>query len=410
MSRIDRRGGPAALFFLLLTLAACSSKPEAEPVRVLGEAFAGPMTATLRQELSPRSPEVAQIKHGDKLELIDRRRRFFRVRTASGALGWIDGRQLLTAKQLDQLRQLSEGNKDAVPIGQATVYEALNLHNEPNRGSPSFAQIPEKGIVDVLSYRYAPRVPYQPPPLLEEKPAAPKAAKKKKGKGKDKDKEVEPPPPPPTPELPDDWEELSQADSLAERTETVPGKTDDWTLVRLTAGPQKGLSGWALSGMLVMAIPDEVAQYSEGHRIMAYWPLGTVDDEGTPKNHYLWATMSQKNQPFQFDGFRIFLYNHRRHRYEQAYREKNLEGFFPLDVVRPGRKPDYLSEFTVVTRKDGQKLARTFAFLGYRVVKLEEKPYVEAPAAAPNQPAAAPASRTAPPPEEKRPWYKRLLP
>ncbi|MCX6599692.1 MAG: hypothetical protein NTV70_25345 [Acidobacteria bacterium] len=406
MYRSDRRW---LIAVVLLTLTACSSKPEPEPVRVLGEAFAGPMTAVLRQDLSPRSPEVAQVQHGDKVELIDRRRRFFRVRTASGAIGWIDGRQLLNAKQLDQLRQLSETNKDAVPIGQATVYEALNLHNEPNRGSPSFTQIPEKGIVDVLGYRYAPRVPYQPPPLLVEKPAAPKAAKKKKGKGKDK--EVEPPPLPPAPELPDDWEELSQADSLAERTEVTPGKTDDWTLVRLTAGPHKGKSGWALSGMLVMAIPDEVAQYSEGHRIMAYWPLGTVDDEGTPKNHYLWATMSQKGQPFQFDGFRIFLYNHRRHRYEQAYREKNLEGFFPLDVVRPGRKPDYLSEFTVVTRKDGQKTARTFAFLGYRVVKLEEKPFVEVAAPAANQPATATqAPPAAVPAVENRPWYKRLLP
>ena len=404
MNRSDRRWLIAAA---LVTLSACASKPEPEPVRVLGEAYAGPMTAPLRQDLSPRSPEVAQIQHGDKVELIDRRRRFFRVRTAAGAMGWIDGRQLLNARQLEQLRQLSETHRDAVPIGQATVYEPLNLHNEPNRGSPSFAQIPAKGIVDVLGYRYAPRVPYQPPPLLEEKPVAPKAAKKKKGKGKDK--EVEPPPPPPTPELPEDWEELSQADSLAERTEVTPGKTDDWTLVRLTAGPQKGQSGWALSGMLVMAIPDEVAQYSEGHRIMAYWPLGTVDDEGTPKNHYLWATMSQKGQPFQFDGFRIFLYNHRRHRYEQAYREKNLEGFFPLEVVRPGRKPDYLSEFTVVTRKDGQKIARTFAFLGYRVVKLEEKPDVDAAAPAPS-PAPAPSSTVPPPAAENRPWYKRLLP
>ena len=36
-----------------------------------------------------------------------------------------------------------------------------------------------------------------------------------------------------------------------------------WTLVR----NKQGLAGWALQGRLIAAIPDEVAQYSEGARI-----------------------------------------------------------------------------------------------------------------------------------------------
>ena len=32
--------------------------------------------------------------------------------------------------------------------------------------------------------------------------------------------------------------------------------------------------------MLTMSIPDEVAQYAEGHRITAYLPLGEVKEKG----------------------------------------------------------------------------------------------------------------------------------
>ena len=43
---------------------------------------------------------------------------------------------------------------------------------------------------------------------------------------------------------------------------------EDWNLVRT----KDGKAGWVLSRMLVMAIPDEVAQYSEGARITSLFP------------------------------------------------------------------------------------------------------------------------------------------
>ena len=407
------RAAQLGLLLAAIPLSSCQREPSPAPLRVLGEAFGGPMQAVIRQELSPRSPAVAEIRHGERVELLERRRRFYKVRTSAGAIGWIDGRQLMNAAQLRAIAELSAEHKDTPRIGQATVYEPLNVHSEPNRQAPSFAQIPERGLADVLLYRSAPREPFAFPPLIEERRPEPRAGRKQSPKVEKAD-QLPPPPPPPPPAPPEDWLELSRPVPLEDRPQpSVP--MDDWTLVRLP----DGRVGWALSRMLVMAIPDEVAQYSEGHRIMGYWPVGEVMADGVKHQHWLWVTQSQKNVPFAFDGFRVFMYAARRKRYEQAYREKNVEGHFPVEVVRPGRKKEYLAEFTIISRRGGggsrtktggdsgergALTKRTFAFLGYQVVKLDEQPYTT--------PAPPPAIRKnpAPPPAPPKPWYRRLLP
>ncbi len=383
----------------------CGNDNPQPEVRVIGQAFIGPFQAQIREELAPQSRAVAEARHGERIDLIERRRRFYRIRTAKGAIGWIDGRQLMNADQIAALGDLARQNAAVPAIGQASVYEPLNLHNEPFRSAPSFAQIPEKGVVDVIGYRLVPRTSYVPPPLIEERKPEPKPKKKKKGKKDEKEEKLPPLPAPASPEPPDDWLELSASKPEPE----APGapnvqqgvRMDDWTLVRM----KDGKVGWALSHMLVMAIPDEVAQYSEGHRIMGYWPLGEVTlEDGSRKNHWLWVTQSQKSVPFAFDGFRIFMYAARRNRYEQAYREKNLRGYFPVDVVKPGRKPDYLSEFSIVTEEEGQRVQRTFAFMGYRVTKLAEQPWTAPATSAPSAPAKRPQAETS----KSLPWYKRL--
>ena len=58
-----------------------------------------------------------------------------------------------------------------------------------------------------------------------------------------------------------------------------PIPLEDWYLVRT----KDGKAGWVLSRMVSMAIPDEVAQYAEGHRITSYFSLGKVDDDGVQK-------------------------------------------------------------------------------------------------------------------------------
>lgn len=373
----------------------------------------GPAVVELRQELSPRSPVTAKAAHGERVEILERRRRFLRVRTGANAAGWLDGRHLLNEKQMAAFLALNQSFGSAASFGKATVYEPLNVHTEPNRGSPSAIQIPEKGSVEVIGHTLAPRVPYAAPLSVEQKSAPRKKAAKKVSK-----KGLEPPPAPPAPAVPGAWLDLSRTVEdgkdrptfeirAAELEASRPKPAlEDWSLVRT---PEAKV-GWVLTGMLVMAIPDEVAQYAEGQRITSYFSLGRVDDEGQKKDHWLWTTQSTRNQPYQFDSFRVFIWNLRRHRYETAYMERNLTGYFPVELTtvraKVGRVEMDQPGFSLVTAaEDGTRWKKTYLFQQYRVVMVQKTPWTPPP-----KPEALPAGvATAAPAAPPEPgWFERL--
>src|SRR5579863_2797872 len=88
--------GIAALAMVML--AGCKSGPQRTPS--IGEAFVGPAVLKIRADIPLESAAVATVKHGDRLEILHRRRKFLQVRTAGGAEGWTDERQLLAASDM----------------------------------------------------------------------------------------------------------------------------------------------------------------------------------------------------------------------------------------------------------------------------------------------------------------------
>jgi hypothetical protein len=311
------------------------------------------------------------VKHGEKLDVLETRRRFVKVRTPQGVEGWADGNLLLTPQQMDDLSKLA-GHAAKLPAqGAATVYDALNMHAEPSRQSPSFFQIPESGSVEVIGHKIAPRVG----PAAETAPAPVRRTTPTAKKKKDAKKQLGPPPPQP-PRPPADWADLSRpraSDLPGYRPpEPKPVPLDDWSLVR----SKDGKVGWVLSRMLNMSIPDEVAQYAEGHRITSYLPLGDVKDKekGTAQHNWLWTTIGSGQFPYEFDSFRVFVWSTRRHRYETAYIERNVEGYYPAETHDvPGQEE---KAFSLVLRdKDGKLYKRTYAFSGYRVRMTSKEAY-----------------------------------
>lgn len=356
-----------SLIILVVALAGCSSGPERAPA--IGEAFVGPATLVLRQDLHPRSPAAATVKHGERLEVLQRRRRFFRVRTPQSIEGWTDARQLLASSEMDRLRQAAEKAARLPSQGRATVFDALNMHTEPNRQSPSFEQIPERGSVELIANRLVARAPYLSPILnlgVAEPPPRKKAPKKK-------DDRLPPLPLPTPPEPPANWLEMSRTTAAesgaAPRAEPTPAPAapgEDWSLVRT----KDGKAGWVLTRALTMAIPDEVAQYAEGHRITSYFSLGEVRDGELTKATWLWTTLSRTQQPYQFDSFRVFVWSMRRHRYETAYIERNVEGYFPVSA-----QPEVPGFALILRDKDGALTRRAYAFAGQRVRLVNKEPW-----------------------------------
>jgi hypothetical protein len=355
-------------------LAACTSHPPQQPSS--GIAYVGPLTLNLRKDLASKSATVAAVRHGDKLEVLELRRRFIKVRTAQGIEGWTDSNLLLTDQQMDDLRHLAEDAAKLASQGKATPFDVLNMHSAPARQSPSFFQVAENEPVDVIGHRLTPHSAAAEP---IHPPSTPKRVVPKKPKSKDA-RSAQAPPMPAAPAPPRNWQELSKPRAAnipgyAQPTPlgaSAPPQFDDWNLIRT----RDGKVGWVLARMLTMSIPDEVAQYAEGHRITAYLPLGEVKDKENQqlKHNWLWTTSSAGQHPFEFDSFRVFVWSTKRHHYETAFIERNVQGFYPVEAAPlPGQEE---KAFSVVLReKDGKLYKRTYGFSGYHVRMISRIPY-----------------------------------
>jgi hypothetical protein len=408
-------GAIAALAFACL--AGCRTAPP--PAPAIGEAFVGPLTLKLRSDIPLQASTVVTLKHGERVEIVQRRRRFLKVRAPSGSEGWTDERQLLAAEDMTSLRDLTNQARSMVAQGQATAFGELNVHTQPWRQSPSFSQLKEGEKADVLMHRATPRTEMPRKPLLPPPPKKPKAAAKKT-----KEEPKYPPPPMPKPPgAPANWLELSRigkepataaAPVPKEEEAAIPIPTDDWSLIRLP----NGTAGWVLTRRLMMAIPDDVAQYAEGHRIVSYFPLGDINEGGQKKHHWLWTTMTASNASYDFDSFRVFIWSEHRHRYETAHIERNIKGYAPV-VVGPVAMPNAGKGTTdasatspgfsiCMERKDGQRYRREYAFLTNIVRFSGERPCESAPAATLKAPGAAPLVVVQSPQQQKPSLWQRF--
>src|SRR5208283_6238383 len=161
---------------------------------------------------------------------------------------------------------------------------------------------------------------------------------------------------------------------------------------------------------VAMAIPDEVAQYAEGHRIVSYFSLGQLTDHDERKDIWLWTTVGSGIHDYDFDSFRVFVYSFRHHRYETSHVERNLEGYLPVlaEPAGVGGRTDPGFSICMVNRA-GQRVRRGYALLGGRVRPLSDSACpVTPPAYTPPSgvAAATPASPAAPSPP--RGFFARL--
>lgn len=356
---------------VLALLAGCKHTASAS-----GEiAYVSAPQALLRDKVSAVYTQVGTITNGERVEITAREKRFVKVKTGHGAEGWVELRYLVPAEIYDQFAELAKESRSAPAQGRAAARNDVNMHLTPSRGSAKLFQIKEGEPLEMIKRAIAPRnpPPQAPKPktlLLAEKNRAreqapqivkPTAAAATPPKPAGEDGA---PPPPPDP-------------------------LEDWWLVR-TANQR---AGWVLARMLDVDVPLDVAQYAEGKRIIAAYVLTTVlDPESGKPDHqaaYYLVLMNENHdgQPQDFSSMRIFTWNLRRHRYETAYREHDLNGYLPATVSREDfGKAGVEPAFTIREKDDtGKLLKRKFRLEGVlvkRVYAPGEEPQAKPPAAA----------------------------
>lgn len=354
-----------AVAVLALVLAATACKNHGGKAREA--AYVSAQQTFLRDRVATVYNKVATVKNGERLDVLERttNKRFVHVRTTNGADGWVEQRSLVSEDVFQTFQKLAKDNATAPVQAQSTTHAETNLHVAPGRDAEHLYQLPQGGKLSVLKRAFAEKA--LPGAAPKSKPAAPSPAKEAE---KDKDADV--------PE--------NAAPESAEPPETTSGKSgpkpilEDWLLVR----DAQGRVGWVLARLVDFDIPLEIAQYSEGQRMAAFFVLTEVqdnavkdkDDQGLAKKvpeYLVLFTESKDGQPFDFNQVRVFTWNGKRHRYETAYRERKLNGVLPASVGHEDfGKEGTLPTFTLHVRDgDGKVVERKYKLNGpiVRLVK-----------------------------------------
>jgi hypothetical protein len=341
----------AAILLVLLSLAGCKGGP----LHSGDYMYVGVPQVVLRDRVAAIFNKAGTATLGEKVEVLDRQRRFVRVRTPRKEEGWVELRNLITRDNYERFEKLTADNKDVPSQGTGVARADLNMHLEAVRDSDKFYQLAEGDKVDIL--RRAVGLRPTPEEMAAKQAAANaaldgtpqrKSAKKSTGpessseiarkqaiagkpvadnsaKAGAKDKSTEGKP---------GSEDKSGKEKSAEAApaEPAPQPYDDFWLVR---SKKDGHVGWVLARMIDLDVPIEVAQYAEGQRINGAFALNNViDSEQGQKTQYLLLM----NQPkdglvYDFDQIRVFTWNVKRHRYETGYRERNFMGFLPVRLT-----------------------------------------------------------------------------
>jgi hypothetical protein len=216
------------------------------------------------------------------------------VRTPRGEEGWLQERFLTDQATFDQFQKMAEQYRATPAQGTATVQQEVNVHVLPGRKTGFIYRLNEKQKVEMLQRRTVDR---NASPLKDDKP-----------KDADSDSDDDTPEKPGQPVI---WE--------------------DWWLVR----DSQQRVGWVLGRVLYLDVPDEIGQYAEGQRIVAVYKLDDVPDQDRRVGEYLVLFTEPKDgAPYDFSQARVYTWNARKHRYETAYRERNLEGHLPVTLGR----------------------------------------------------------------------------
>jgi uncharacterized protein YgiM (DUF1202 family) len=287
-----KRWGVVSLLAPMLLLGGCSHFHHHDgPSKYV---YVTAKTATLRDRVAAVSNRTGTVTNGEKLTVLERTRRFVKVKTPEGAVGWIE--EKLTADQAlaDQFDVLKEQHAKEPVVAQGAARDDVYMHIAPGRETDHFFRLSEGDSMNLLQ-RASVAKPVTPGMATEVKPDA--------------------------------------------AAGPLPPAMEDWWLVR----DAKGNTGWVYSRMIDVSVPDALARYAEGQRIVGAYVLTKADDpdsgmvnNGNPvtqiPEYVTMLSPYQAGLPYDFDQVRVFTWNVKKHRYETAFREHNIEGYLPVKI------------------------------------------------------------------------------
>jgi len=284
----------------------------------------------LRDRVAAVSNRAGEVTNGEPLEVLEHGRRFLRVKTSKNEVGWIPDRAVIDEKTYDAFTALATEHKSDSVVASGTLRDDIYLHVSPGRDTDRFYLLTGNTKVQMLQRASVTKAGTSPAATQTPQPK-PQTAKALT--------------PTAVAKTPAPRAAASPASPAAD--EAPPIALEDWSLIR----DSQGRVGWVLGSRVDVDVPDDVAQYAEGQRIVGAYVLTKVhDDEATTSDHevaeYVTALAPPKSGlPFDFDQIRVFTWSLKHHRYETAFRLHPIQGFLPLRVAsepaKEGTEPTF---------------------------------------------------------------------
>jgi SH3-like domain-containing protein len=279
--RIRSRSSLLLVALAAFPLAACSRRSKSQEI-----AYVSAPQVVLRDRVAAVFNKNGTVKNSERVQILEREKRFARIRTQGGVEGWMEQRYLVGQQVFDGFQKLVQQEQNDPVQATGTTRNDTNIHLEPGREAEHLYLLSQGSKVSVLRRATTAKV-------------LPGAAPTPKPDGKSSSA--------PSPVM------------------------EDWWLIR---DPQQHV-GWVLARLVDIDAPLEIAQYAEGQRIVAFFVLDEVADGDKKIPQYLvLLTEPRDGMDFDFNQARVYTWNVRRHRYETAYRERNLDGVLPATVAQ----------------------------------------------------------------------------
>jgi SH3 domain-containing protein len=323
----------------LVVFAAWMVRPKRESQ---GEAFISEKAAPMLSGIAQVRQQVGVLHYGERVEVLSRRNEYAKVRTAAGAVGWVEAHQLMEPALWQRSIKLLEQVRNMPVQARGRTKVSTNLRVLPGRTEPRLYQFARNVPVEIVGRGAADWVQ-----VTDEKESGnePEEAKK------------------------EDWF-LIRGVATRPPGETSPRSADTSTTTE--PGDQTvPIAGWVVARFVELDLPDAVREgaASANIRPLAWFELNRVPDPSGDKPQYLVAaTRGPEGQVCDFTALRVYTWYAKKSRYETAFIENNLCGQLPIRVGRgPKDEPEF--RFHVM---DGNKEERVYRLMQTVVRRIHE--------------------------------------
>jgi hypothetical protein len=282
----------------------------------LSDAYISERSVTLWSSIAQVREQLGVLLYGDHVDVLARHNENVKVRTATGVVGWVDGRYLMDPDLWQRSAKLLK-QASAIPVqARGRTKVPTNLRVEPGRNEPRLYQFSRNAPVEIVGRATA------------------------------------------------DWVQVS--DEKEPASEPAETKKEDWFLIRGTATRPPGegvvrnsaitnttqpgdqavpIAGWVVARFVSLDLPDPVREGAESANIrpLAWFELNRVTDgEGDHPQYLVAGARGPEGQACDFTTMRVYTWYSRKSRYETAFIDNNVCGALPIRVSNdPKGEPEF---------------------------------------------------------------------